>query len=58
MDLPNHDPIMNAKRFRRLALENLELAQSAESVPERGHHRTLAKHYIFMTESELDAASK
>jgi hypothetical protein len=58
MNLPSHNPIVNAKRFRLLALENLERAQSAESVPERGHHRTLARHYMFMTESELDAASK
>ena len=58
MNLPNHDPVMNAKRFRLLALENLERAQSAKSVPERRHHRTLARHYMFMIESELEAASK
>jgi len=58
MNLPSHDPIMNAKRFRLLALENLERARSARSVPERLHHRTLARHYMFMTEAELEAASK
>ena len=42
MNLPSHDPILNAKRFRLLALENLERAWSAKSVPERCHHRTLA----------------
>jgi hypothetical protein len=58
MNLPSHDPIMNAKRFRLLALENLERAQRAKNVRERRHHRTLAKHYMSMTESELEAASK
>ncbi len=58
MKLPKHDAVLNAKRFRLLALENLERAQSAKSVPERRHHRTLAKHYLYMTESELEAASK
>jgi hypothetical protein len=58
MNLPSHDPILNAKRFRLLALENLERAQCARSVLERCHHRTLAKHYMFMTESELEVASK
>ena len=58
MKLPSHDPILNAKRFRLLALENLERARSAKSIPEHRHHRTLAKHYIFMTEAELEAASK
>ena len=58
MKLPSHNPILNARRFRLLALENLERAQSAKSVPERRHHRTLAKHYLFMTESELEAANK
>ncbi len=58
MKLPSHDPILNAKRFRLLALENLERARCAKSVPERRHHRTLAKHYMFMTESELEAASR
>ncbi len=58
MKLPNHDPILNARRFRLLALENLERARSAKSVPEGRHHRTLAKHYLFMTESELEAANK
>jgi hypothetical protein len=57
MNLPSHDPIMNAKRFRLLALENLERARSAKSVPERRHHRKLARHYMSMTESELEAAS-
>lgn len=57
-DLPSHNPILNAKRFCLLASENLERAQSAKNVPERCHHRTLAKHYMFMTELELDAASK
>ena len=58
MKLPSHDPILNAKRFRLLALENLERARSAKSVRERRHHRTSAKHYMFMTESELEVASK
>jgi hypothetical protein len=58
MKLPSHDPILNAKRFRLLALENLERARSAKSVPDRRHHRTLAKHYMFMTEAELEAASR
>ena len=58
MKLPSHDPILNAKRFRLLALENLERARFAKSVPERRHHRTLAKHYMFMTESELEVASR
>jgi hypothetical protein len=58
MNLPSHNPILNAKRFRLLALENVERARSAESVPERRHHRTLARHYMFMTEAELEAASK
>ena len=58
MKLATHDPILNAKRFRLLALENLERAQGAKSIPERRHHRTLAKHYMFMVESELEAASK
>ena len=58
MNLPSPDPIVNAKRFRLLAMENLERARSAESAPERRHHRTLAKHYMTMTESELEAASK
>jgi hypothetical protein len=58
MNLPSHNPIMNAKRFRLFALENLERARSAASVPERRHHRTLARHYMFMIESELEAASK
>jgi hypothetical protein len=58
MKLPSHDPILNAQRFRILALENLERARSAKSVPEGRHHRTLAKHYLFMTESELEAANK
>jgi hypothetical protein len=57
MNLPSHNPIMNAKRFRLFALENLERARSAASVPERRHHRTLARHYMFMIESELEAAS-
>ena len=35
MKLPSHNPILNARRFRLLALENLERAQSAKSVPER-----------------------
>jgi hypothetical protein len=39
-------------------VENLERAQRAKSVPDRRHHRTLAKHYMFMTESELEAASR
>jgi hypothetical protein len=58
MNLPSHDPIMNAKRFRLLAQQNLERARSAGSVPEHRHHRTLARHYMFMIESELEAASK
>jgi hypothetical protein len=58
MNPPSHNPIKNAKRFRLLALENLERARSAGSVPGRRHHRTSALHYIFMTESELEAASK
>jgi hypothetical protein len=58
MKLPCHDPLLNAKRFRLLSLENLERARCAKSVPERRHHRTLAKHYMFMTESELEAASR
>jgi hypothetical protein len=58
MKLPSHNPILNARRFRLLALENLERAQSAKSVPKRWHHRTLAKHYLFMTESEVEAANK
>ena len=58
MKLPNPDPILNAKRFRLLALKNLERARFAKSVPERRHHRTLAKHYMFMTESELEAAEQ
>jgi hypothetical protein len=39
-------------------LENLERAECAKSIRERGHHRTLAKHYMFMTELELEAANK
>jgi hypothetical protein len=57
MKLPSHDPIANAKRFRLLALDNVERARSAKSVPERRHHRALAQHYMLMTESELEAAS-
>jgi hypothetical protein len=58
MKLLSHDPILNAKRFRLLALEKLERARCAKSVPERRHHRTLAKHYMFMIDSELEAASQ
>ena len=58
MKLPSHNPILNARRFRLLALENLERARSAKSVPEGRHHRTLAKHYLFMTELELEAANR
>ncbi len=58
MKLPNHDPILNARRFRLLALENLERARSAKSVPEGRHHRTLAKHYLLMTESQLQASKQ
>jgi hypothetical protein len=58
MKLPSHNPILNARRFRLLALENLERARSAKTVPERRHHRTLTKHYLFMTEAELEAAKR
>jgi hypothetical protein len=58
MKLPKHDPVLNAKRFRQLALENVERARSAKNVRERRHHHALAKHYMVMTESELEAASK
>jgi hypothetical protein len=58
MKLPSHNPILNARRFRLLALENLERDRSAKSIPEGRHHRTLAKHYLFMTESELEAANR
>jgi hypothetical protein len=58
MKLPSHNPILNARRFRLLALENLERARSAKTVSEGRHHRTLTKHYLFMTESELDAAKR
>jgi len=58
MKLPSHDSILNARRFRLLAVENLERARSAKSGPELRHHRTLAKHYLFMTELELEAASR
>ena len=56
--LPSHNPIMNARRFRLLALESLEQARAAKSVPEHKHHRTLVKHYLFMTELELETADK
>lgn len=58
MKLPSHNPILNARRFRLIALENLERAECAKSIRERGHHRTLAKHYMFMAELELEAANK
>ena len=59
MKLPCHDPLLNAKPFRLLALENLERARCAKSVPESGGTiAALAKHYMFMTESELEAASE
>jgi hypothetical protein len=52
------DPLIKAHHFQDCAQESLQRAECAQTLANRGHHLTLARHYLLMAEAELQEASK